>query len=248
MLQKLQSIAAKQGNNLGKVWSYEELSKHSSNEQRKWVDDIQSTHMQDQINIMAQESDVQVKGKYFHNFVVKHEWQNKLLEQVTQFAQQTNEGDKNIVFAGDYGCGKSHLGSSILNFLAEGHCENVHHTVLGKQWESIVDSLWSKDEKFRRKIRKLIERVDVLFIDEIGANETAPMHQQLKELGRLIRVRGNLGKVTIMATNFSVESVPTVLGDFTMGGLQEHGLQLIGISADFNSNYNQRQAISKVVI
>lgn len=248
LLQKLQNIAAKQGNTIKNAYSYEELLEHSSKEQNKWVTERQSDHMQKLINNTAQESDVQVQGKTFHNFLVEHAWQNSLLQQVTSFAMQTTDGDKNIVLAGEYGSGKSHLLASVLNFLSEGHCDGVRHTVLGKQWESIVDSLWSKDEKFRRKIRKLIERVDVLFIDEVGANEVAPMHQQLKELGRLIRIRGNQGKVTLMATNFDVESVPTILGEFTMGGLQEHGLQLIGINAEFNSTFNQRKPISKVII
>lgn len=245
---KFKSIASSHGHSSGKRYSYQELKDFGSAEQAKWVANLQSEHQQEMIKKTVQESDVVLEGKYFHNFVAKQTWQHSLLEQVTDFANQSLDGDKNLLISGDYGCGKTHLCCAALNFLREGLVRDIRFTVLGKQWESIMDSLWSKDEKVRRKVRRMIENVDVLFIDEVGANEIAPMHQQLKELGRILRVRGNKNKATLLATNHKLESVPQILGEFVMGGLQEHGLRMVGINADFNANYNQRKPIKQVVI
>lgn len=247
-LLKLQKMIKGKGIPLDKSYSYEELREHIFIEQNKDVEAARVKGEQNYIQKIAQESDVLIEGKTFHNFFAREPWQHNLLLQMTDFVSNVNETNKNIILSGDYGCGKTHLCCSALNLFSEGVIDGIKRSILAKQWESIMDELWSKDESRRRKLRRIIENADVLFIDEVGANEVAPMHQQLKELGRLIRVRGNKRKITLLATNHSIESLPQILGEFVMGGLQEHGLVLVGVESDFNANYNQRKDITKVTI
>jgi DNA replication protein DnaC len=56
--------------------------------------------------------------------------------------------------------------------------------------------------------------VDLLIIDEIGANKTRMVESQSSFLGHLLRRRRNLSKSVILITNHNPASLHQAVGDF----------------------------------
>ena len=118
-----------------------------------------------------------------------------------------------ILIYGEYGCGKSTLAGAIAHELIEKN----QRSVIFQQWASIIDRLFFaviEDQDERNRYRRALEEVDLLIIDEIGANKTRMVESQSGFLGHLLRRRRNLSKSVILITNHSPASLHQAVGDF----------------------------------
>jgi DNA replication protein len=122
-------------------------------------------------------------------------------------------GGSCILIYGEYGCGKSTLAGSIAHELIE----QYQKSVIFQQWSSIIDRLFFsviEDQEERNRYRRALEEVDLLIIDEIGANKTRMVESQSSFLGHLLRRRHNLSKNVILITNHTPASLHQAVGDF----------------------------------
>lgn len=132
---------------------------------------------------------------------------------ISGFEHWEQHGGSCILIYGDYGSGKSTLAGAIAHELIEVR----EKSVIFQQWASVVDRLFFaviEDQEERNRYRRALEEVDLLIIDEIGANKTRMAESQSSFLGHLLRRRRNLSKSVILITNHSPASLHQAVGDF----------------------------------
>lgn len=132
---------------------------------------------------------------------------------ISGFEHWEQHGGSCILIYGDYGSGKSTLAGAIAHELIA----QRQKSVIFQQWASIIDRLFFaviEDQEERNRYRRALEEVDLLIIDEIGANKTRIVESQSSFLGHLLRRRHNLSKSVILITNHSPASLHQAVGDF----------------------------------
>ncbi len=129
------------------------------------------------------------------------------------FEHWEQNGGSCILIYGDYGSGKSTLAGAIAHELIA----QRQKSVIFQQWASIIDRLFFsviEEPEERNRYRRALEEVDLLIIDEIGANKTRMVESQSSFLGHLLRRRRNLSKSVILITNHTPASLHQAVGDF----------------------------------
>ncbi|NCB56036.1 MAG: AAA family ATPase [Gammaproteobacteria bacterium] len=132
---------------------------------------------------------------------------------ISGFEHWEQHGGSCILIYGDYGSGKSTLAGAIAHELIA----QRQKSVIFQQWASIIDRLFFaviEDQEERNRYRRALEEVDLLIIDEIGANKTRMVESQSSFLGHLLRRRRNLSKSVILITNHNPASLHQAVGDF----------------------------------
>ncbi len=132
---------------------------------------------------------------------------------ISGFEHWEQNGGSCILIYGDYGSGKSTLAGAIAHELIA----QRQKSVIFQQWASIIDRLFFaviEDQDERNRYRRALEEVDLLIIDEIGANKTRMVESQSSFLGHLLRRRRNLSKSVILITNHNPASLHQAVGDF----------------------------------
>lgn len=132
---------------------------------------------------------------------------------ISGFEHWEQHGGSCILIYGDYGSGKSTLAGAIAHELIA----QRQKSVIFQQWASIIDRLFFaviEDQDERNRYRRALEEVDLLIIDEIGANKTRMVESQSSFLGHLLRRRRNLSKSVILITNHNPASLHQAVGDF----------------------------------
>ena len=132
---------------------------------------------------------------------------------ISGFEHWEQNGGSCILIYGDYGNGKSTLADAITHELIA----QRQKSVIFQQWASIIDRLFFaviEDQDERNRYRRALEEVDLLIIDEIGANKTRMVESQSSFLGHLLRRRRNLSKSVILITNHNPASLHQAVGDF----------------------------------
>ncbi len=132
---------------------------------------------------------------------------------ISGFEHWEQHGGSCVLIYGDYGTGKSTLAGAIAHDLIA----QQQKSVIFQQWASIVDRLFFgviEDPEERNRYRRALEEVDLLIIDEIGANRSRMAESQTSFLGHLLRRRRNLSRSVILITNHAPASLHHALGDF----------------------------------
>jgi DNA replication protein DnaC len=132
---------------------------------------------------------------------------------ISGFEHWEQHGGSCILIYGDYGSGKSTLAGAIAHELIA----QRQKSIVFQQWASVIDRLFFaviEDQDERNRYRRALEEVDLLIIDEIGANKTRMVESQSSFLGHLLRRRRNLSKSVILITNHSPASLHQAVGDF----------------------------------
>jgi DNA replication protein DnaC len=222
--------------------SFEQWQEWHKAEGEKSAAAMLAENRQNYLNSLMRDSDVKLEGKTFATFKATEDWQHSLVGACGNFADNVfTGGDKSLILCGEYGTGKTHLGAAIMAHIAS---ERSTVTFLAKQWSNVIRKIFSgsnHDFSVDGFIRKL-SSVDVLLIDEVGANENKLTDGQLSTMGEIIRNRGNKGKITILTTNYDLDEVQDRLGYFVVNGLRESGLTVLQIEK--GKNRNQRKPVA----
>lgn len=125
-------------------------------------------------------------------------WLKKFLDEY-----QTGAGKKGIYLTGNFGCGKTYLISAALNELAK-----KDHKVAIIYYPEFLRSLkesFGDSESYNEKFR-MIKRVEILLIDDIGA-ETMTEWSRDEVLGTILQYRMQEGLTTFFTSNLTIKEL-----------------------------------------
>ena len=111
------------------------------------------------------------------------------------------ESQKGLYLYGNFGCGKTFLISALLNELAyqkQVRCEIVY-------FPELLRTLKDDWNLYEEKI-KLYENVDILCIDDIGAEKVSDWGRD-EVLGTILQTRMNKNRTTFFTSNLSLEEL-----------------------------------------
>jgi len=206
-------------------------------EQLKSEEQVFNKNRQDSLDYLMRESDVNTKNARIDSFIVSDSSSMALMERFKAFTLciQQNTQPLNLVLSGAYGAGKTFTACCVLSAARE-----MGKTVLAKKWSSVIDLLWYQDNQKsqRNNFKRLITGVDVLLIDEVGAAEHKLTDAQQSELGKLLRVRANKSKYTIITTNLISDELKAAISTYAAEGLKDGGVNYLLIP--MNQKYNKR--------
>lgn len=148
------------------------------------------------------------------------------LEIATRYVEIFNvDKPKNLLFTGNYGTGKSHLSVAMTKELM-----NRGYTCLfismPKLLTKIKTTYNKKSEQTESDVMKYVEDVDLLVLDDIGAerdNEWA--------ISKLFEILdGRLGKHTIFTSNYNQDDLKSRIGDRNYSRIMHntHEVKMIG--------------------
>lgn len=128
----------------------------------------------------------------------------------------TFDGTKNLLFVGNYGTGKSHLSVSITKKLMEQGKECLFLS-LPKLLTKIKDT-YSNDGITEDELLKVIQRVDLLVLDDIGAE-----HNTSWSTSKLFEILDDRsGKATIYTTNLNSSELRDQVGERNFSRMMEN--------------------------
>jgi len=197
-------------------YDYESLRQQYSAQANAEIRQLQQTARQQRIERLIAQADLNPEWLFS-----RMDHQDPSLEYAIQTARSfisgfehwEQHGGSCVLIYGDYGTGKSTLAGAIAHELIA----QQQKSVIFQQWASIVDRLFFgviEDPEERNRYRRALEEVDLLIIDEIGANRTRMAESQTSFLGHLLRRRRNLSRSVILITNHSPAALHHALGDF----------------------------------
>lgn len=156
-----------------------------------------------------------LKNASFDNY----ETDNKDLQRVKAICQRyaenfSKENPVDLLLIGSYGTGKSHLAYSITRKLVEKKISSIFISV-PKLLTKIKSTYNPKSEHTEIDLLNIIEKVDCLVLDDIGAEQTKKEKDQgvswaVTKLFEIID--GRSGKHTIYTTNYEIEELQKALG------------------------------------
>lgn len=157
----------------------------------------------------------------FASFVADTEDKRRALTVARDFAEQFEANARRgsgLVFAGLPGTGKSHLAASIMLHLVDSH--SVRYTTCMGLIRMVRDT-WRRDSEIseRQVLRLLCDELDLLVIDEIGAQYGTDGEQNL--LFEVMDRRYSGMRPTILLTNQDKEGFRTFVGDRVFDRLRE---------------------------
>lgn len=120
---------------------------------------------------------------------------------------------RNILFAGSYGLGKSHLAASVSKSLMEKGFTSIFIAV-PKLLTKIRDTYRSKSEHTESELLEALEKVDCLILDDVGAEQSKKQDDgeswAVSKLFEIIDSR--VGKHTVFTTNLSSRELQDRIG------------------------------------
>ncbi len=127
----------------------------------------------------------------------------KVIKWLDEFFENFNFGDsfKGLYLYGNFGCGKTFLISALLNELTyqkQVRCEIVY-------FPELLRTLKNDWDLYEEKIN-LYENVDILCIDDIGAEKVSDWGRD-EVLGTILQTRMNQNKTTFFTSNLSIEEL-----------------------------------------
>ena len=127
----------------------------------------------------------------------------KVIKWLDEFFENFNfkESPKGLYLYGNFGCGKTFLISALLNELKyqkQVNCEIVY-------FPELLRTLKNDWDLYEDKIN-LYEKVDILCIDDIGAEKVSDWGRD-EVLGTILQTRMNQNKTTFFTSNLSLEEL-----------------------------------------
>jgi len=138
----------------------------------------------------------------FDTFLASNPGQHRALEVARAFAVGYGKGSlKGFTLSGPVGCGKTHLLVATLTHLALEAGARAHYTEISLLYATIRRGF--QENKSGGEIIQPLSEVEVLAIDELGKGRGSAF--ELETMDELIARRYNAGRVTLFATNFSLD-------------------------------------------
>ena len=140
----------------------------------------------------------------FDRYKVENEWQRTCKESALQYAKDNSNGW--FFFAGQSGCGKTHLCTAICSYLAR-HGRIIMYV----QWKQVFDKLIQtkyKDAEHNQILDAVIN-ADVLYIDDFlkTPRNTEPAADMLSYALEIIDARYKADRKTIFSTEFALDQI-----------------------------------------
>ncbi|MBQ8681527.1 MAG: primosomal protein DnaI [Bacilli bacterium] len=156
-------------------------------------------------NIYLFEVPKEIKEASMKNIDLDNHDRFKIIKWLKKFLDnyQAGAGMKGIYLTGNFGCGKTYLISAALNELAK-----KDHKIAIIYYPEFLRSLkesFSDPEVYNEKFR-MIKRVEVLLIDDIGA-ETMTEWSRDEVLGTILQYRMQEGLTTFFTSNLTVKDL-----------------------------------------
>lgn len=156
-------------------------------------------------NIHLFEVPKEIKEASMKNIDLDNPDRFKLIKWLKNFLDnyKTGIGMKGVYLTGNFGCGKTYLISAALNELAK-----KDHQIAIVYYPEFLRSLkesFNDPETYNEKFR-MIKRVDVLLIDDIGA-ETMTEWSRDEVLGTILQYRMQEGLTTFFTSNLTIKEL-----------------------------------------
>lgn len=156
-------------------------------------------------NIYLFEIPKEIKEASMKNIDLDNPDRFKIIKWLKKFLDnyKPNTGMKGIYLTGNFGCGKTYLISAALNELAK-----QDHKIAIIYYPEFLRSLkesFNDPETYNEKF-KMIKRVELLLIDDIGA-ETMTEWSRDEVLGTILQYRMQEGLVTFFTSNLTIKEL-----------------------------------------
>ena len=146
---------------------------------------------------------LRLKGYSFQNFKITKE-NEKAYCKAKEYAQLIKNGErKSLIITGNIGTGKTHLASSIANFLIQSEISVVFGTLINLLNE--VKDTYTMENKTESFIIEKYSKVPLLIIDDLGTELTNSFTNS--ELFNILNTRLLTGKKTIISTNLDFKQL-----------------------------------------
>ena len=160
-------------------------------------------------------------GRSFDNYQVGCDGQAKALGMCREYAREFDRHvtrGTSLIFSGNIGTGKSHLAAAVLQAILPAHIGA--YVTVGDLFRMVRDT-WRRDSEVseRQIMRLLCDEVDLLVIDEVGAQYGTDGEQNL--LFEVMDRRYSGMRPTILLTNQDKEGLKTFVGDRVYDRLRE---------------------------
>ncbi len=235
LLQRLQQIRGQHQRQNTPMPEYADLRKEYDRLANRDVRQLQQQARQERVEKLIAQADLNPEWLF-----ERMDHQDPVLGHAIQTAQYFISGFEHwaanggscVLIYGGYGTGKSTLAGAIAHELIARHQKSV----IFQQWVSIIDRLFFgviEDQDARNQYRRALEEVDLLIIDEIGANKARLQESQSSFLGHLLRRRRNLSRSVILITNHTPATLHQAVGDFCFEAIKAFNpvdIQLTGPS------------------
>ena len=113
------------------------------------------------------------------------------------------EKGKGLYLTGNFGCGKTYLISAMLNELAK--LDKKVAIIYFPEFLRSLKESFNDDEEYKTKFN-YIKKVELLLIDDIGAETTTPWGRD-EILGTILQYRMQQGLATFFTSNFTIEEL-----------------------------------------
>ena len=166
-------------------------------------------------NIYLFEVPKEIKEASMKNIDLDNPDRFKIIKWLKKFLDdyKPNIGMKGIYLTGNFGCGKTYLISAALNELAK-----KDHKIAIIYYPEFLRSLkesFNDPDSYNEKF-KMIKRVEILLIDDIGA-ETMTEWSRDEVLGNILQYRMQEGLVTFFTSNLKIEDLEEHFSTSTRG-------------------------------
>lgn len=156
-------------------------------------------------NIYLFEVPKEIKEASMKNIDLENPERFEIIKWLKNFLDNYEEriGMKGLYLTGNFGCGKTYLVSAALNELAK-----KEHQIAIVYYPEFLRSLkesFGDQETYNEKFR-LIKRVEILLIDDIGA-ETMTEWSRDEVLGTILQYRMQEGLTTFFTSNLSIKDL-----------------------------------------
>lgn len=148
----------------------------------------------------------------FENYFPQNESQEQALSKTLQFAKEF-QTDKSLWLQGRPGLGKSHLSASIAKeVMNQGY--NSIFISLPRLMTEIRNTYNRKSEHTELDIFKALEAVDLLILDDIGAEKTKEDEGLSWSKSKIFEiVDSRIGKATVYTTNYTAKELIHMYGE-----------------------------------
>ena len=144
---------------------------------------------------------LRLKGYSFQNFKITKE-NEKAYCKAKEYAQLIKNGErKSLIITGNIGTGKTHLASSIANFLIQSEISVVFGTLINLLNE--VKDTYTMENKTESFIIEKYSKVPLLIIDDLGKER--PSEWTLEKLFTIINNRYENNLPVVITTNYNRE-------------------------------------------
>lgn len=166
-------------------------------------------------NIVMEKSGLvgEMLEKTFDNFDLNyytdgHSMQKKIHRSI-EFIDNIHQGkkQKNLYLWGNVGTGKTHLSLAIANQLLK-----YNHSVIYKRIDDLLEIIieLKYEDKHNKEQLEVIKNVDLLVIDDLGAEKTSAF--ALNQIRIILEERSNMNKAMIINSNLDLDNLQKFYG------------------------------------